>query len=82
MSAGCARARPRSSRGRQRSIARAVMSSASSRRTAGVGDDAGAGEKLFGFAADVGGVPRRPARTQPGQHLATARVTVDRPAMG
>jgi hypothetical protein len=30
-----------------------------------VGDDAGAREMVFDFAADVGGVPRRPARTQP-----------------
>jgi hypothetical protein len=37
------------------------------------------GDQMFGLAADVRGVPRRPGRTQAGQYLEDGLVAVQRP---
>jgi hypothetical protein len=58
-------------------MARAVRSSASSIRAAAVGDEAEGRYLLLHLAADVGRVPRRPTRTQPGQDTLDNLVAVD-----
>ena len=43
-----------------------------------VGDHVTAGDELLDFAADVGGVPRRAARSEPRQHLLDGVLAVER----
>ena len=58
---------------------RAVRSSASSRRTAVLGDDVDAGDDALDLAADVGGVPAGPPGAEPGQHHVDHGVAVEPP---